>query len=370
MESLRISDIINFLETIAPPALQESYDNSGLIVGNKNEICTGVLVCLDSIEAIIDEAISRNVNLVIAHHPIVFSGLKKFNGKNYIEKTVMKAIKNDIAIYAIHTNLDNVLHKGVNEKISQKIGLEQNSLQILAPKKNTLQKLVTFCPTKNHEKVLQALFNAGAGAVGNYDQCSFNLVGLGTFRGNENSKPYIGKKGKLSTEPETRIEVLVPTHLSQKVVKALKKAHPYEEVAYYLNNIENTHQEIGTGMIGELKNAKDEMNFLFHLKDAMKLKTIKHTSLRKKNIKRVAVCGGSGSFLLNNAIKAGADIFITADYKYHQFFDANNQIIIADIGHYESEQYTIQLISELVSEKFPNFAVLISEINTNPVNYL
>lgn len=365
---MRIKEITQFLEEIAPLNLQESYDNAGLIVGNKNTECTGALVCLDAIEAVVDEAIARNVNLIIAHHPIVFSGLKRFNGKNYIERTVMKAIKNDIAIYAIHTNLDNVYHKGVNERICQKIGLE--NLEILAPKKGILQKLITFCPTTAAENVRQAIFDAGAGQIGAYDLCSFNIEGKGTFRAGENASPTIGEIGKMHTESEIRIEVIIPNYLSGKIIKALKKAHPYEEVAYYLQALENKHQEIGAGMIGELKHPKDEINFLYHLKDAMQLKSLKFTALRNRNIKRVAVCGGSGSFLLNAAIGAGADIFITADYKYHQFFDADGRIIIADIGHYESEQYTIQLLSELLIEKFSNFAVLSTEVNTNPVNYL
>ncbi len=365
---MKIRDITNYLESIAPSKLQESYDNAGLIVGNANTECTGVLVCLDSIEAVVDEAIARGVNLIVAHHPIVFSGLKRFNGKNYIERTVIKAIKNDIAIYAIHTNLDNVHKNGVNERICQRIGLE--NLSILAPKSGLIQKLITFCPIKKADDVRNAIFKAGGGKIANYDLCSFNVEGNGTFRGNELSDPYIGNKGEMHTEPEIRIEVLVPSYLSAKVISAMKDAHPYEEVAHYLNNVENKHQEIGSGMIGELKHPKDEINFLYHLKDRMQLKSLKYTALRKKDIKRVAVCGGSGSFLLNAAIAAQADIFITADYKYHQFFDADNRIIIADIGHYESECYTIQLLTELLIEKFSNFAVLSTEVNTNPVNYL
>lgn len=364
---MTISEITNFLENHAPLTLQEQYDNSGLIIGNKNDTVSGILVCLDSLEAIVEEAIQLNCNLIIAHHPIIFIGLKKLNGNNYIERTIIKAIKNNIAIYAIHTNLDNI-REGVNSLIAEKLGLQ--NCRVLSPKRGFLKKLVTFAPHANAGEVRTAIFNAGAGEIGNYENCSFNLEGSGTFRGNKLSKPYVGSKGELHIEPETRIEVIFPSFLEQNVLSALKKSHPYEEVAYDIYSLDNFHQNIGAGLVGTLKESVEEAEFLQFVKNTMRCGVVRHTALLKKPITKVAVCGGSGSFLLADAIGAEADIFISADFKYHQFFDADGRILIADIGHYESEQYTIDMLCALLTKKFPTFAVHFSKINTNPVNYL
>ncbi len=363
---MKIQDIARCLETFAPLSLQESYDNCGLIVGNPQQEVTKALLCLDSTEAVVDEAIATGCNLIIAHHPIVFSGLKKLNGKNYIERTVIKAIKNDIAIYAIHTNLDNVA-QGVNQKIGEKLGLK--NLQILSPKKQLLKKLATYVPEADAETVRNALFAAGAGNINNYTKCSFNIAGTGTFEGNEQSKPTIGEPGKTATVQEQKIEVVFPAYSEGKIIQALKTAHPYEEVAYDIYMLENVWQEVGSGMVGELTEPVSEENFLQTIKDKLNAPMVRHTPLLGKIVKKVAVCGGSGSFLLPDAIVAEADIFITADFKYHQFFDAEGKIVIADIGHYESEQYTPELIQRLLSEKLPTFATLFSKINTNPINY-
>ena len=364
---MKISKIIQYLEQVAPPQLQESYDNSKLITGNKSWECSGVLLTLDSTEKIIDEAIKTGCNLVIAHHPIVFSGLKSITGRNYIERTIIKAIKNDIAIYACHTNLDHI-SGGVNKKIADKIGLK--NLKILAPKKQLLQKLFTYVPKQNAETLKNALFEAGAGQIGNYSECSFSTEGIGTFKGNESSNPTIGEKGTRHHENEIKLEVIFPSYLQSKIVSALKEAHPYEEVAYEILTLENVHQEIGAGMIGELENPMETREFLQYLKLNMQVSCIRHTDLIHSTIKKVAICGGAGSFLLENAKRSGADIFITGDYKYHQFFDADGQIIIADIGHYESEQFTPELIYDILSQKFDNFAIRLSKQNTNPINYL
>jgi len=363
---MKIAEIIQTIEDFAPISYQESYDNAGLLVGDKLADCTGVLICLDAIETVIDEAIAKKCNLVVAHHPIIFSGLKKITGKNYIERVVIKAIKNDIAIYACHTNLDNV-RLGVNNMIADKLGLVNR--KILDPKKGILKKLYTYVPKENKDALLNALFAANAGNIGNYSECSFSVDGVGTFKGNENSNPVIGEKNSRSTENESKIEVIFPNYLETKILKTLKENHPYEEVAYEVISLDNTYQEIGSGLIGELENPMEENEFLDLIKDKMQAKCIRHTSLLDKAIEKVALCGGSGSFLLTNAISQKADIFITADFKYHQFFDADNQIVIADIGHYESEQYTSQLFNKIISEKFTNFAVQISTINTNPINY-
>ena len=362
-----IREIITYLESVAPPAYQESYDNAGLIIGDPEMIITSAMITLDVTEAVIDEAIEAGCELIIAHHPILFKGVKRLNGNTYVERCVIKAIKNDIAIYAAHTNLDSVIG-GVNARICEKIGL--TNLSILAPAKDQLLKLVTFVPDDHLDKVREALFNAGAGAIGNYDKCSFGTSGTGTFRGGEDSNPYVGEVGKLHFENETRLETIIPRHLKNNVLNILLKTHPYEEVAYDIYPLENTLQQVGSGMIGELPGAEHEIDFLSRLLQIFGCKSIRHTYLLGNSVKKVAVCGGSGSFLLSAAIKAGADVFVTADMKYHEFFDAEEKIVIADIGHYESEQFTRELFYEILIKKFPNFALRLSEVKTNPVLYL
>ena len=365
---MKIKEVVNYIASIAPPSYQESYDNAGLIVGDSNKELTGILIALDTIEAVIEEAIQKGCNLVVAHHPIVFGGLKKFTGKTYVERVVMKAIKNDIAIYVAHTNLDNVYKNGVNGKIAEKLGLRQT--RILAPKKGLLRKLYTFVPKEAVENVSQALFDAGAGNIGNYSECSFRAAGKGSFKGNEAANSSTGALGVRNYETEEKLEVLFSAHQQAAVVAALLAAHPYEEVGYDIVAVENKDQQVGAGLVGELAEPMETMAFLKLLKAQMKTGCVRYTALCNKTIKRVAVCGGAGSFLLRNAMAAQADIFITADYKYHQFFDAENRIIIADIGHYESEQFTIELFYELITQKFLNFAVHCTEVNTNPINYL
>lgn len=362
-----IREVVSFLDSIAPPAYQESYDNAQLITGDPSARVNGILCSLDATEAVVDEAISLGCNLIVAHHPIVFKGLKSFTGKNYVERTIIKAIKNDIAIFAIHTNLDHVAH-GVNKKIADKIGLTKT--KILSPKKGILNKLSTFVPSAAMEQVMTALFDAGAGKIGEYSGCSFISEGSGTFIPSENANPTIGRKNNPEKVPEIKIEVMFPSHLERQIITALKKAHPYEEVAYYIHQLENENQEVGAGMVGELSTALDEKDFLVHLKSKMNLQVIKHTSLINKPIKKVAICGGSGIFLLNAAKKSGAEIFITSDVKYHEFFDADNQIVICDIGHYESEIFTKELLLELLSQKFTNIALYFTKIVTNPITYL
>lgn len=364
-----IKDIIRILEEIAPPTYQEGYDNSGLIVGEATTEVSGIVFSLDCIEAVVDEAIAKKSNLIVCHHPIVFKGLKKLNGKNYVERTILKAIKNDVAIYAIHTNLDNMYHQGVNSKICAMLGVKNT--KILAPKTQILRSLVTFAPADDAEKIRAALFEAGAGKIGKYDQCSFNAIGFGTFRANDGANPHVGNIGEQHKEAETRIEVIYPIHVEHAVMNALRASHPYEEIAYYIYSLENQHKEIGSGMIGELEKPIGMLDFLKQVKKSMQCGVIRYTYFDKEQkVKKVAVCGGAGGFLLNDAIRQGADIFITADYKYHEFFDADGKIVIADIGHFESEQYTISLLFDIISKKYPNFALNLTETNTNPVNYL
>jgi len=363
---MKIAEIISFLETTADPSLQEHYDNAGLIVGQSNWECSGIICSLDATEEVIHEAVKKNCNLIVAHHPIIFGGLKKINGKNYVEKTIIAAIKNDIAIYAIHTNLDNVIN-GVNGKIAGM--LELQNISILSSKEGILRKLFTFAPLDKAEQVRNAIFLAGGGYIGNYSECSFNAEGTGTFKAEEGTDPYVGEVGKQHQEKEIKIEVVFPAWLENNIIKAMKSAHPYEEVAYDIITLANKHQAIGSGIIGELASPIYEVDLLSRLKKIFGLRIIRHTPLLNKPIKKIAVCGGAGSFLVPAAVAAGADIYITADMKYHEFFDANGRTVIADIGHYESEQFTIDLLMEILEQKFPNFAVLKTEVQTNPVRY-
>lgn len=363
---MRIKEVISYLESLAPLSSQESYDNCGLIVGDKNTEISQGLISLDCIESTVDEAIEKGCNLIISHHPIVFGGLKKLNGKNYVERTVIKAIKNDIAIYAIHTNLDNYRF-GVNREIGERLGLE--NIQVLAPKKNVLSKLVCFCPTVNSEGVLNSMFDAGAGSIGNYSNCSFKSNGEGTFMPNTEANPFSGTAGELSTVKEDRLEVLVSNHKVSGVVRAMIDAHPYEEVAYEVYPISNVNQSEGSGMFGVLNEPIELTDFLTKIKETFDCGIIRHTNSTGKMIQKIAYCGGSGSFLLDNAKRIEADIFITGDFKYHEFFDAEDEIVIADIGHFESEQYTSMLLERILTKKFTKFAVLVTEINTNPINY-
>ncbi len=363
---MKIKEITNFFDKLIPLSLQESYDNSGLIVGNLEQETKSVLITLDVTEDIIDEAIEKKSNLIIAHHPIIFTGLKKITGKNFIERTIIKAIKNDIAIYASYINLDNI-KGGVNSKICNKLSLINT--KILASKNGDLRKLVTFVPKTHIEKVRKALFSVGVGSIGNYSSCSFNIEGEGTFLPSDNTNPYLGEKLKLNFEKEIRFETIFSKHIKPSVIATLLKNHPYEEVAYDIYPLDNTNDNIGLGMIGEFNEPISEIELLEKLKQIFGIKAIKHTKLFNKKIRKVAVCGGSGSFLLNRAIALEADVFISSDFKYHQFFDAENKILITDIGHFESEQFTKEIFYEILSKKFPKFAVYLSKINTNPIYY-
>ncbi|MFN3753759.1 Nif3-like dinuclear metal center hexameric protein [Flavobacterium sp.] len=364
---MKIKEILNILEEMAPLAYAEDFDNVGLLVGDANTEATGILVCHDALENVIDEAIRKKCNLVVCFHPIIFSGLKKITGKNYVERAVLKAIKNDIAIYAVHTALDNHKH-GVNKIFSDALGL--TNTKILVPKKNFIQKLVTYTIPENVETLRNALFDAGAGKIGNYEDCSFNSKGIGTYMGNEDSYPEIGNRFEFVENEEIKIEVTFEKHLQSKVLKALFTNHVYEEVAYEIYELENHHQNIGLGMIGELEKPMNETEFLSFAKDKMQCGGIRHSALLGKPIKKVAVLGGSGSFAISNAKQAGADIFLTADLKYHNFYEAENQLVLADIGHFESERFTKNYIVDFLKKKILNFAIIFSEENTNPVKYL
>ena len=364
---ITIKDITNSIEELAPLNYAEGFDNVGLLVGDYKTEVSGVLVTLDTLENVVEEAIEKKCNLIVSFHPIVFSGLKKINGNNYVERVIIKAIKHDIAIYSMHTALDNSIN-GVNAKICDVLGLKNK--HILIPQKNTIKKLLTYVPIENAERLRKAMFAKGAGKIGKYDNCSFNVEGFGTYRGGEDSNPTIGTKGVLHTEKEIIIGVIFEKHLEGAILKAMFDNHPYEEVAYEITTIENKHQQIGMGMIAEFEEEMQEVNFLNFVKNTLHTDCIRHSKLTGKPIKKVAVLGGSGSFAIENAKNAGADAFISADFKYHEFYKAENQILITDVGHYESEQFTKNLLVDYLTKKFTNFAIILSDKITNPIYYI
>lgn len=362
---MKISEIIQCIESIAPLSLQEDYDNSGLLTGNPEWECSGVLCTLDVTDEVLHEAIARQCNCIVAHHPVIFRGLKKLTGANLVERIIIGAIKADIAIYAAHTNVDNIV-TGVNGRIADRLGLKNR--QVLSPGQGVLKKLYTFVPADHLEKVREALFSAGAGNISNYTECSFTHEGTGTFKPAPDTNPYSGTIGQRQEEREIKVEVILPAYAERKVIAALLRSHPYEEVAYDLVSLDNVHQGTGSGLVGDI-DPIEEKDFMQLLRERFEVAAVRHTAPAGRQIKRVAVCGGAGSFLVSSALSTGADVFVSADFKYHEFFLADGRIMICDIGHYESEQFTTGLFVDILLQKFPTFAVLKSEVNTNPVRY-
>lgn len=364
---MRIKDILREIERYAPLPLQDDFDNSGVQVGDVNQPATGALLCLDVTEEVIDEALVRECNLIISHHPLAFKPFKSLRGATYVERCMIKACKHDLVIYAAHTNLDNA-PEGVNHRLAEMIGLQ--NIRILSPKKEMLLKLVTFVPVSHAEVVRNALFNAGAGHIGNYDSCSFNLSGEGSYRANEKAKPFLGEIGEMHFENEIRIETVLPAYLKMSVTRALRAVHPYEEPAFDFYSLNNTWEQTGSGIVGELPEEEDELSFLHRIKDLFDVSCVKHSAFTGKPIREVAVCGGSGAFLVKDAIAFGADVFITGEAKYNDFYDVEDRILLAVIGHYESEVCTKEIFYDILSKKFPTFAVHFSNVNSNPVKYL
>ncbi len=362
---MKIKEVTGFLESFAPLSLQESYDNAGLITGDKNMDVSGALITLDVTPEVIKEAISTGKNMIIAHHPIIFNGIKKLTGSNTVEQIVIDAIKNDIAIYAAHTNLDNI-NNGVNKILSEKLDL--TNIKILQPRNNSLKKIVCFCPVSHADTVRNAMLSSGAGNIGNYSDCSFNVEGKGTFKAGEGTNPFTGKIGELHFEKEVRIETVVPDYNVNGVITAMLQTHPYEEVAYDIYPLDNKYEKTGAGMIGHLKKSMDPSEFLKKVKQTLG-GVLRHSHIIDKKVEKVAVCGGSGSFLIDAAYRSGADIFITADIKYHDFFLHNGSMTIVDAGHFETEQFARELLFDVLKKKFPTFALQISNVNTNAVSY-
>ena len=367
MTNLSIRQIIQAIEEFAPTALQENYDNCGLQIGDPEAMTSGVLLSIDVTEEVVEEAINKNINLIIAHHPLLFKGVKSITGSTCVERIIIKAIQHQVAIYASHTCMDNV-REGVNQKIAQKIGLEDTT--VLDPVSDKLLKLRVYVPIDYASEIRTALFSAGIGHIGKYDHCSFNAEGEGSFKAGETCSPFRGKIGQLHYEKETCIETVLPAYLKTKAIQLLQKVHPYEEPAFDIISLQNQWEGAGSGLIGKLPSAMDERSFLQHIKETFHLSTLKHYPLHNRPIKTVALCGGAGAFLIKQAVNKGADIFLTGEIKYHDYLDYQSQIVLSEIGHYESEQYTKEIFYDIITKKFPTFATYYSMVETNPINYL
>ena len=371
---MKIKHLGQALDHFAPFAYQMDFDNSGLLVGHPETPLRKILCTLDVTDAVLDEAIAQQADCIAAHHPLIFNPLTKLTGETATERLVIKAIRNDIAIYAVHTNLDQMA-KGVNNRLAKALGLNQP--RILQPAEATLKKLVTFCPDMNDEYgnyypgvIRQALFEAGGGRIGDYDQTSFNAEGKGTFRAPVGASPFVGKEGQMHVHDEVRIETAFPAPAQKQVIAALEAAHPYEEVAYDVYPLDNTFNSVGAGMIGHLPEPVGEMHFLKDLKANLQASGVRHTALTGNAIQKVAVCGGAGRFTLSRAVAEGADALVTADFKYHDFFDVDQRLLLVDVGHYESEQFTPEILYDLIADELPEVDVTISACNTNPIYYL
>lgn len=364
---MKIKEIVSALERFAPLPLQDGFDNAGLQIGVTDVEATGALLCLDITEDIVDEAIANDCNIIISHHPLLFKGYKSITGRDYVERCIIKAIKHDIVVFAAHTNMDNA-NGGVNFKIAEKIGLK--NIQILDKKEDLLFKLITFVPTPHVEEVKKTLFKAGAGNIGNYENCNFQVLGDGQYKAKRGANPFIGIIGKNHKEPEVRLEVVLPSYLKEQVEKALLKIHPYEEPAYDFIALQNSWSQVGAGIVGELNEPESELEFLRRIKKLFEVGCLRHNKLAGRLVRKVALCGGSGAFLLPKAIASGADVFITGEIKYHDYFGHEEEILMADIGHYESEQYTIEIFKSIIGDRFPQLNVIATQINTNPIKFL
>lgn len=361
-----LGEFTRWLEELIPPAFQEHYDNSGLQVGDPDASVNSVLLTVDVSAEVIAEAGEHGCNLIISHHPLIFTPLKRIAGGSETERCVASAVRGGIAIYSAHTSFDNVSW-GVSHILAEMIGLTK--IRVLAPLKGKLSKLITFVPVSHAGRVREALFAAGAGHIGNYDRCSFSVTGDGTFRAGEGADPYAGQVGEDHSEPEIRIEAVMPSHLAPACVRALLAAHPYEEAAYDIIALENEYHGAGAGAIGTLPGPLTVTMLLEKLKALTGIPVIRYSGDAARTVTTIAVCGGSGSDLISAAARAGADAFVTGDIKYHAFTQAPDDMIVADIGHYESEKFSLELLHDLINKKFPKFALRFSGIKTNPINY-
>lgn len=394
---MKVREITDYLNSIFLPVYQETYDNAGFLVGDPAREVSGVLATTDVTDAVIDEAIALGANLIVSHHPLIFGGLKRLTPDSATPRMVIRLIENGIGVYAAHTNLDN-LQQGVNGILARKLGLE--GCRILRPVEGVLRKLVTYVPTADADRVRQALFDAGAGGIGAYDCCSYNSDGFGTFRASEGCHPHCGQIGELHREAETRIEVIYEKRLERKLIRALVEAHPYEEPAYDCIPLDNALPTVGAGMVGRLREPMAAADFFAMVKERLGLPVVRISQMgfgnskfiiekqQGKNqksatensqladhqpqftISKVALCGGSGAFLIGDAKSCGADVYLTADLKYHDFQSAEGRILLADIGHFESEQFAKEIFYDAISKKFSNFACHISQKDRGYICYI
>ncbi len=361
-------EIIKYFEEWAPKEIAWQKDNVGLQVGSLNNKLNNILLCLELHDQVIDDAIKKNCNLIISHHPLLFQPLKKIdlqNDKN--SKLIEKLIKNNITLYSAHTNLD-FTKEGVSFELAKKLKL--NNIDFLVHQNSNQYKLSVFVPVDFVDKVANAIFENGGGRIGEYTNCSFRTKGNGTFKGSGNSNPYLGEKNKIELVEEIKLEVLVDSWKLKKILTAIFETHPYEEVAYDIYPLANSNKNYGAGTIGELDKPMHQKQFLDYVADNLKIKNFRYSKGNNK-IKKVALCGGAGSDLVKDALNSGADAFITADLKYHTFQDANEKILLIDAGHYETEIHSLDEVKRKLSHytigKNINTKIFKYEGSTNPI---
>ncbi len=364
---MKIKEVLDALERFAPLPFQDGFDNAGLQVGLTDAEVTGALLCLDVTEPVVDEAVAMGANLIVAHHPLLFHGRKSITDGDYVGRCLLEAIRHGVAIYAAHTNLDN-LAGGVNFEIARRLGLQQ--VRILSPKEGMLLKLAVYVPESHADLLRGALFEAGCGAIGRYDNCSFSTEGTGTFRAGADTRPYCGRPGELYTGREVRVETVLPAYRKGAVLKALLENHPYEEPAYDFYPLSQGWSGVGSGVVGMLPEKMSEAGFLGRVKEVFSVACLRHNALTGRSVKRVALCGGAGAFLIPEALKAGADVFLTGEIKYHEFFGYEGRILLAEAGHYETEQFTPYLLQETLQRLCPSLPVQCTKVRTNPIHYL
>lgn len=367
MKIMKILDVIKYLDQLIPAGYQESYDNCGLQVGDTSAEITGALISLDLTEAVVDEAVETRSNLIVTHHPFIFGGLKHIDADSPAGRIIYKLIRNGIAVYSAHTSLDK-LSNGVSAQLAKRLGL--CNLRILAPDSDSLKQLVVYCPKEQSQQLKDALYAAGAGNIGNYRHCSYSVNGTGTFEPLQGANPFVGTVGSETYTSEERIEMVYPKAFENKIVSALKANHPYETPAYSLIPLSNANPDVGLGIVGELPEDVEIETFIETVKQTVGIPVVRHSELCRKKVRTVALCGGAGAEFIGTAVAQNADIYLTSDIKYHDFQKATGHIVLADIGHYESEQFAKEFFYDKLSEKFRIFAIRIAKTETNFVGYM
>lgn len=356
------------MERWAPLALASERDNSGLQIGSGQQRVTKILVTLDLNSNVIDEAHQKKADLIISHHPLLFHALRSVNPDEHIGSIVTSCVKYGIAIYSAHTNLD-FTQNGVSTTLALKLGLSR--IEPLMKNQRVSKKIVVFVPHDYIDRVRHAMMEAGAGTIGNYTDCSFAAHGIGTFKPTPNATPFIGTIGKLERVNEARLEMLSPSWKLEAVIAAMKRAHPYEEIAYDIYNRVNTEADYGVGAIGTLSHPMKPRQFLTHVADTLRIPSLRYSGNPQQMISVVAVCGGSGSDLLSTAAQHGADAFVTADISYHRFMEKHHSILFIDAGHYETEVPVVPIICKYLKQNLTDSTIEVIKSKTmkNNVQY-